>query len=122
MQSASVPQATLSAIRAVVDAIASGNISAAAIGRAAKLSGRHVSYASTAAAVLDLVKPDGPALLLMPAEHDTLLPIESVRAAFDRASEPKALAVLPIKHFDAYREPWLPKAADTAIDWFRKYL
>ena len=43
------------------------------------------------------------ALLVMPAEHDTLLPIEAVRAAFDRANEPKALSVLPIKHFDVYQ-------------------
>jgi fermentation-respiration switch protein FrsA (DUF1100 family) len=70
--------------------------------------------------LIHLVTPA--ALLVMPAEHDTLIPIEAVRAAFDRANEPKALSVLPIKHFDVYREPWLRKAADTAIDWFRKYL
>ena len=62
------------------------------------------------------------ALLLIPAEKDALLPIDAVKAAYQKAQEPKDIIVLPIKHFDIYREPWLSKAADAAIDWFKKYL
>lgn len=62
------------------------------------------------------------ALLLIPAEKDALLPIDAVKAAYQKAQEPKDIIVLSIKHFDIYREPWLSKAADAAIDWFKKYL
>ena len=62
------------------------------------------------------------ALLLIPAEKDGLLPIDAVKAAYQKAQEPKDIIVLSIKHFDIYREPWLSKAADAAIDWFKKYL
>src|SRR3954464_11859290 len=77
--SAEVPQATLTAIRAVVDAIAAGNISSAAIGRAAKLSERHVSYASAAAAALGLVKSDGKALRLTDAGHQLAATLQGSR-------------------------------------------
>jgi fermentation-respiration switch protein FrsA (DUF1100 family) len=62
------------------------------------------------------------ALLLIPGEKDSLVPIQAVRETYERAGEPKALSVLPIKHFEVYLEPWLSKAADAAIDWYAKYL
>jgi fermentation-respiration switch protein FrsA (DUF1100 family) len=62
------------------------------------------------------------ALLLIPGVQDTLIPIQAVRDTFERAREPKALAELPIKHFEIYTEPWFSKAAGGAIDWFSKYL
>lgn len=62
------------------------------------------------------------ALLLIPAEKDGLIPVDVVKSTYERAQQPKALLVLQIKHFDIYREPWLSKAADAAIDWFKKYL
>ena len=62
------------------------------------------------------------ALLLIAAEKDSLIPVEAVREAYERAREPKALSVLPIQHFEIYDEPWLSKAASIAIDWFKKYL
>jgi len=61
-------------------------------------------------------------LLLMAAEHDSLLPVEAIRDTYKRAGEPKALTVLPIHHFEIYREPWLSRAADEEIGWFQKYL
>ena len=75
---------------------------------------------STAVSLIHLMAPT--ALLLIPAEKDTLLPIDAVKAAYQKAQEPKAIIVLSFKHFDIYREPWLSKAADAAIDWFKKYL
>jgi len=62
------------------------------------------------------------ALLLIPGEKDTLIPIEAVKATYERAREPKAISILPITHFEAYHDPWWSKAADLAIDWFRKHL
>lgn len=62
------------------------------------------------------------ALLLIPAEKDTILPIYTVKETYERAKEPKALSILPIRHFDIYKEPWLSKAAGLAIDWFQKNL
>ena len=62
------------------------------------------------------------ALLLIPGENDNLIPIEAVKEAYEKAREPKALSVLPITHFVPYKDPWMSKAADMAIDWFRKHL
>jgi fermentation-respiration switch protein FrsA (DUF1100 family) len=62
------------------------------------------------------------ALLLIPGEKDNLIPMDSVRATYDRALEPKSISPLSITHFEAYMEPWLSKAADLAIEWFKKYL
>lgn len=62
------------------------------------------------------------ALLLMPAEKDSFCPLDGVKAIYGKAGEPKAISVLPIKHFEAYSEPWLSKAGSIAINWFEKYL
>jgi fermentation-respiration switch protein FrsA (DUF1100 family) len=62
------------------------------------------------------------ALLLIPAEKDSLIPIDAVKATYERAREPKAISVLPIDHFAIYKEPWLSKAAGAAIEWFGKHL
>lgn len=69
---------------------------------------------------ISLIAPT--ALLLIPAEKDGLVPIGSVREAYGKAQEPKALTVLPIGHWEIYADPWLSEAASAAIDWFRKYL
>jgi cephalosporin-C deacetylase-like acetyl esterase len=62
------------------------------------------------------------ALLLIPAEKDNLVPIEAVKATYERAREPKAISVLPITHFEAYHDPWWSKTVDLAIEWFTKHL
>lgn len=62
------------------------------------------------------------ALLLIPGEKDSLVPIEAVKATYQRAREPKAISILPITHFEVYHDPWWSKAADLAIDWFKKHL
>ena len=62
------------------------------------------------------------ALLLIPGKNDKLIPIKAVKEVYEKAREPKALSVLPISHFVIYQDPWLSKAADLAIDWFRKHL
>ena len=46
------------------------------------------------------------ALLLILGEKDSLIPIEAVKATYERAREPKAISMLPMTHYEAYREPW----------------
>lgn len=70
--------------------------------------------------LIHLVAPT--ALLVIASEKDSLIPLETVKAAYDRAIDPKELIVLPIGHFDIYRDPWLSRAANDAVSWFRKYL
>jgi len=62
------------------------------------------------------------ALLLIPAEKDSLIPVDAVKETYERAREPKALLALPIKHFEVYEEPWFSKVAGAAVDWFRTHL
>ena len=62
------------------------------------------------------------ALLVIAAEQDSLIPLDTVKASYDRAADPKKLIVHPIKHFDVYKDPWLTKVSNEAITWFRKHL
>ncbi len=62
-------------------------------------------------------------LLLIAAENDSLIPLAAVKAAYERAGEPKALVTLPCGHFDLYyNEPWHSRAAGAAVEWFRRHL
>lgn len=62
------------------------------------------------------------ALLIIAAEADTLIPLDALRAAFERAKEPKRMVVLPIGHFDVYQEPHLTSSIDEALSWYRAHL
>jgi fermentation-respiration switch protein FrsA (DUF1100 family) len=62
------------------------------------------------------------ALLLIPAENDGLIPLEAVKATYERAREPKGMTILPITHYQIYHEPWLSQASNEAISWYNKYL
>jgi uncharacterized protein len=62
------------------------------------------------------------ALLLIAAETDVLTPFRLVQAAYERASEPKALLALSCGHFDVYAGTWAERAADAAVDWFKTHL
>lgn len=72
------------------------------------------------ASMIHMISPT--ALLLIVAEKDFFFPPDLVRAIYEKAMEPKAMSVLPVKHFEMYIEPWLSKSANMAIDWFKKYL
>lgn len=62
------------------------------------------------------------ALLMIHGERD-LIPVDQVRAVFEKALEPKKLVVYDCLHTDLYvREPWVTQAANEAIQWFDKYL
>jgi hypothetical protein len=56
------------------------------------------------------------------AENDGMIPLEDIKSTYQKAGEPKSLKILPITHFDIYYEPWLSKAIEEEINWFKKYL
>jgi fermentation-respiration switch protein FrsA (DUF1100 family) len=62
------------------------------------------------------------ALLVIAAEEDNLIPLETIKSSFEKAREPKKLVAHPILHFEVYTDPWQSKAAGAAIDWFSKHL
>lgn len=62
------------------------------------------------------------ALLIIAAERDSLIALDALTYAFDRAANPKKMIVLPIEHFEIYRDPWLSKATDNAVEWYREHL
>ncbi len=69
---------------------------------------------------MHLISPT--ALLMIHGEKD-LIPVDAVRAVFERAIEPKKLIVLDCLHTDLYiREPWITQSSDAAIEWFNRYL
>jgi fermentation-respiration switch protein FrsA (DUF1100 family) len=61
-------------------------------------------------------------LLIIAAEHDTLIPLDAPVSAYQRALEPKSLKILPCSHFDVYTEPWIGEAARAAVDWLKSQL
>lgn len=62
------------------------------------------------------------AYLHIGGEKETLLPPDAVQAAFDRVPEPKKMVMLPVGHFEIYREPWLSTATGEARAWFDAHL
>jgi dipeptidyl aminopeptidase/acylaminoacyl peptidase len=61
-------------------------------------------------------------LLVIHGEKD-VIPVDAVRAVFERAGEPKRLLVLDCLHTDLYvREPWVSQAATACVEWFDQHL
>ena len=60
-------------------------------------------------------------LLLVVAQYDDLTVSDLAIAALERAREPKRLALLPARHFDAYTTGFDP-ASRVARDWFAAHL
>ncbi|WP_214369906.1 alpha/beta hydrolase [Pseudonocardia sp. H11422] len=60
-------------------------------------------------------------LLLLPAVGDHLTPSDLAIAAFEKARQPKKLAILPGGHFDAYVTGFEPSSV-AARDWFVQHL
>lgn len=70
---------------------------------------------------IELISPTP--LMIVAAEHDSLIPIAQVRDAFARAGEPKALHVFDCGHFDIYdTEPWFTQTVELEAEWFRTHL
>jgi uncharacterized protein len=60
-------------------------------------------------------------LLMVVAERDHLTPADFAIAGYERAHEPKRLALLPSGHFDAYVDGF-DEASAAACDWFVEHL
>ncbi|MCC7547776.1 MAG: alpha/beta hydrolase [Burkholderiales bacterium] len=61
-------------------------------------------------------------LLMVVARDDRLTPTDLAIDAYERAREPKKLAVFEGGHFDAYVEPAIRTTAGEATEWFRRWL
>ena len=57
------------------------------------------------------------ALLLIGARDDNVCPIEGYEKLYERAGEPKKLAVLPITHYEIYAGKWFEESARLAREW-----
>jgi fermentation-respiration switch protein FrsA (DUF1100 family) len=60
-------------------------------------------------------------LMIVVAERDHLTPADLTIAAYERANEPKRLALLPAGHFDAYVDGF-DAASGAACEWFVEHL
>jgi hypothetical protein len=70
---------------------------------------------------IDVISPTP--LLVIAGEHDQSQPPAVVRAAFDRAGEPKKFVTIPCGHTELLEKPeFVDQAAAAAIDWFKRYL
>ncbi|MBI5444081.1 MAG: alpha/beta fold hydrolase [Deltaproteobacteria bacterium] len=69
--------------------------------------------------VVERIAPRG--LLLIGAEKDAICPIEGYRKLYDRAREPKKLAVFPVEHFEMYTGEWFTRSSGLAIEWFDRF-
>ncbi len=69
--------------------------------------------------VVDRIAPR--ALLLIGAEQDSICPIEGYRKLYERAKEPKKLAVLPIPHYDIYSGQWFEQSSRLAVEWYDRF-
>jgi uncharacterized protein len=70
--------------------------------------------------VVDRIAPR--ALLLIGARDDDLCKIEGYEKLYERAREPKKLAVLPITHYEIYSGKWFDESARLAREWFERFL
>jgi hypothetical protein len=61
-------------------------------------------------------------LLMILATEDKWTPPDMIRAAFDRAGEPKRLLEIPGSHYAVYEGAGQTEAAEAAVDWFRTHL
>jgi len=72
------------------------------------------------AANIHLISPTP--LLMVVASNDTLTPTDLAIAAYERALEPKSLAIVKGPHFGAYTEPGFSQSAPPAVEWFKQHL
>lgn len=70
--------------------------------------------------VVDRISPR--ALLLIGARDDDLCKIEGYQKMYERAREPKKLAVLPITHYEIYSGKGFEESSRLAIEWFDRFL
>lgn len=62
------------------------------------------------------------AALWIHAKGDSLVPVEESQAMYERAKEPKELALLDCGHWGVYRGEPFERVTQQAVDWFRRWL
>ena len=63
-----------------------------------------------------------PLLIVATAGYDMIHPMDQLLEAYQKAQEPKRLALLPYDQTGLYSDPGLGEAMAEAIGWFQKYL
>ena len=63
-----------------------------------------------------------PLRIITTAERDVVHPLDQIQEAYERAREPKDLVLLPLRQYDAYSEPGLTIANESAREWFERHL
>lgn len=63
-----------------------------------------------------------PLLLIATTGYDMIHPIDQVLGAYEKAQEPKRLALLPYHQTGLYDDPGLAEAMAEAVAWFQTYL
>ena len=63
-----------------------------------------------------------PLLIVATAGYDMIHPMDQLLEAYEKAHEPKRLALLPYDQTGLYADPGLGEAMAEAIGWFQKYL
>jgi fermentation-respiration switch protein FrsA (DUF1100 family) len=71
--------------------------------------------------VIHLIAPR-PLCIVVTAGYDMIHPIEHILDAYQKANEPKKLALMPYDQLGFYTEPGRGDALRVAIDWFNQYL
>jgi uncharacterized protein len=63
-----------------------------------------------------------PLCIVVTAGYDMIHPIEHILDAYQKANEPKKIALLPYDQLGFYTEPGRGEAMRVAIEWFNQYL
>ena len=71
--------------------------------------------------VIHLISPR-PLCMVVTAGYDMIHPIDQILDAYNKAYEPKKIALLPYDQTAFYSEPGRGEAMRVAIDWFNQYL
>ena len=72
-------------------------------------------------AVIHQIAPR-PLLMIATTGYDMIHPIDQVLAAYEKAQEPKQLALLPYDQTGLYDDPGLADSITEAVRWFDRYL
>lgn len=70
--------------------------------------------------VIERISPR--AIMLIGARDDNVCPIEGYQKLYERAGEPKKLAILPITHYEIYTGKWFEESSRLAREWFERFL
>lgn len=71
--------------------------------------------------VIHLISPR-PLRIVTAAGYDVIHPIDQIMEAYNRASEPKSMILLPFHQLEMYGQPAMNVGLSHALDWFNQHL